>query len=98
MEFPIDFVAEAFDAYFQHEAHPQGIDLDELSLVELTQALYQGLQALGAKIIQRRLEAKDQRLHQQGVVCTQEGCAEAGQSMRRTARRTAQVTTVFGEV
>ncbi len=89
---------EEFETCFQDQARQQGIDLEDLSLAEYTQRLVQGLQALGAWILERHLEAKDQTLHEQGVVCNQEGCAEAGRPMRRTARRKAQVTTVFGEV
>ncbi len=89
---------EAFEACFQDPARQQGIALEDLSLAEYTQRPVQGLQALGARILERHREAKDQALHEQGVVCHHEGCAEAGRSMRRTARRRARVTTVFGEV
>ncbi len=89
---------EAFEACFQDPARQQGIDLEDRSLAAYTQRLVQGRQALGARALERHREAKDQTLHEQGVVCHHEGCAEAGRPMRRTARRKARVTPVFGEV
>ncbi len=46
----------AFEACFQNPARQQGIDLEDLSLAEYTQRLVQGLQALGARALERHTE------------------------------------------
>ncbi len=97
MEFTTDVITQVWEQ-LQEQARQQGIVLEDLPASEQMSYLYRGLQALGGALTARLWEAKDQALHRGGVVCQQEGCDQAGRPMRRPARRTVQVTTVFRKV
>ena len=97
MAFTTDVVTQVLEQ-LQEQARQEGIVLEDLPEEEQMRFLHQGLQALGAGLAKRLWEARDQTLHQAGVVCEQAGCVQAGRPMRRTARRMAQVTTICGTV
>ena len=97
MKFTTEVITQVLEQ-LQNQARQQGTVLEDLPAGEQIPYLYQGLQALSVALTKRLWEAKDQALHRGGVVCHQEACVQDGRPMRRTARRTAKVATVFGEV
>jgi len=77
----------------EHQTAFQGLDAREQE-----QALQQGLQQVGAALLQRAWEAHDAQIHARGVRCEVPDCPEQGWRMRRTARRSVHVLTQFGPV
>jgi len=95
MKFSTEIVGQAVQLLLD-DWQAQGLSLDDMDAGTLERELQEGLQVVGAGLLQRLWEAQDAQLHAQGVTCEHPKCQHS--PMKRISRREVQVISLWGPV
>jgi len=95
MKFSTEILGQAVQL-LSNDWQAQGLSLDDMDARTLERELQEGLQALGAGLLQRLWEAQEAQLHERGVTCEHPRCQHS--PMKRVSRREVQVISLWGPV